>query len=364
MRPSMNLLSRLATAIQLTRLTIAFGAVSDIWFVVLLVRAGMAGGATAGVAAAAGVGTPPMAGPVRPSPAPDGAAAPAGAAGAEALLPEVAAMPLPAALLAGAIIAVGLFAYGASLNDVLDVRHDSTFSPSRPIPAGRIGHAQAMVVTVGSLIVAVLGAAWIGTWSVCITLLTAAALLFYNATGKYIPAVGVVTMGLVHAAHMYIPAEGLTFTWPVWLVMSHAVGIAAAVHVLEGKRPRFDRRGVTLAIVGWLFWSLVLLWVARVGDGDWPSDAASWRVILPLLTGLAFVVVARHKTAGLEGRRAAEKVRRYGAMWQALYASAWLMALGLTQEAVWMGLFAFVGFAVMTVIKEITGASGRPLAYR
>ena len=73
-------------------------------------------------------------------------------------VPAVAALPLPAALLAGAVIAVGLFAYGASLNDVMDVRHDATFTPDRPIPAGRIGHAQAMVVTVGSLIVAVLGA--------------------------------------------------------------------------------------------------------------------------------------------------------------------------------------------------------------
>jgi len=252
MRRSMNLLSRLATAIQLTRLTVAFGAVADIWFVVLLVRAGMAGGApaAAGVAGRSGAEDPP------PGPVGIDAAGPVPAAPAmDAVLPEVAAMPLPAALLAGAIIAVGLFAYGASLNDVLDVRHDATFSPSRPIPAGRIGHAQAMVVTVGSLIVAVLGAAWIGTWSVCITLLTAAALLFYNATGKYIPAVGVVTMGLVHAAHMYIPAETLAFTWPVWLVMTHAVGIAAAVHVLEGKRPRFDRRGVTLAIAGCLFLS-------------------------------------------------------------------------------------------------------------
>jgi 4-hydroxybenzoate polyprenyltransferase len=346
MRGSMNLLSRLATAIQLTRLTIAFGAVSDIWFVIFLLRSGMGGGGTAADAA----GTFP--GPVAPS----------GLAGE--VLPTVATMPLPAALVAGAIIAVGLFAYGASLNDVLDVRHDSTFSPSRPIPAGRIGHAQAMVVTVGSLIIAVLGAAWIGTWSVCITLLAAAGILFYNATGKYIPAVGVVTMGLVHAAHMFIPAENLAFTWPVWLVMTHAVGIAAAVHVLEGKRPRFDRRGITLTVVGWLFWSLVLLWIARVGGGQWPADVAPWRVSLPLATMLAFVVVARHKTAGLEGRRAAEKVRRYGAMWQALYAAAWLGALGLTHEAVWMGLFALGGFVVMTMIKEISGAGGRPLAYR
>ena len=32
-------LMRILTAIQLTRLTIAFGAVSDIWFIILLTRA-------------------------------------------------------------------------------------------------------------------------------------------------------------------------------------------------------------------------------------------------------------------------------------------------------------------------------------
>lgn len=346
----MSLLSRLATAIQLTRLTIAFGAVSDIWFVILLLRSGMGRGRPvdpAGVVGAVGP-VPPLA-PLET---------------AAVAVPAVAALPLPAALLAGAVIAVGLFAYGASLNDVMDVRHDATFTPDRPIPAGRIGHAQAMVVTVGSLIIAVLAAAWIGTWSVCITLLVAAGLLFYNATGKYIPAVGVVTMGLVHAGHMFIPAEDLSFTWPVWMVMTHATAVAAIVHVLEDKRPRFDRRGVVLAVTGWLFWSLVLLWMARAGGGQWPADVPAWRVSLPLAIGLAFVIVARHKTSGLEGRRAAEKLRRYGAMWQALYGAAWLFALGVTREAIWLGAFAVCGFAVMTLIKEITGVGGRPVAYR
>jgi 4-hydroxybenzoate polyprenyltransferase len=47
------------------------------------------------------------------------------------------------------------------LNDVLDVRHDSAFSPERPIPAGRIKVGQAIIVTVSALIVAVIaGAAW------------------------------------------------------------------------------------------------------------------------------------------------------------------------------------------------------------
>ncbi|MCZ6493698.1 MAG: hypothetical protein O6933_06420, partial [Planctomycetota bacterium] len=87
---------KLITAIRLTRLTMAFGAVSDVWFVILL----------------------------------------SGAQGSEVLAVGDAPRHLAAALLAGAVVAIGLFAYGASLNDVLDVRHDSTFSPHRPIPAG------------------------------------------------------------------------------------------------------------------------------------------------------------------------------------------------------------------------------------
>ena len=118
-------LLRLVTAIQLTRLTIAFGAVSDIWFVILLTRAG----STSDHLSALGISGP------------------------EGVPVDVAGLPLTAALVSGAIIAVGLFAYGASLNDVLDARHDATFSPERPIPAGRIKIGQAVVVTVGALIV-------------------------------------------------------------------------------------------------------------------------------------------------------------------------------------------------------------------
>ena len=103
---------RIITAIQLTRLTMGFGAVSDIWFVILLTRGR-----------------------------------------AEYVYVDVYDMELLPALVAGAIVAIGLFAYGASLNDVLDARHDSAFSPDRPIPAGRIKLGQAVVVTVGVVMV-------------------------------------------------------------------------------------------------------------------------------------------------------------------------------------------------------------------
>ncbi|MCH7848917.1 MAG: UbiA family prenyltransferase [Planctomycetes bacterium] len=319
------LLVKIASAIQLTRLTMAFGAVADVWFIILLTRA----------------------------------------SDAYTNVP-VHDMNLAQALAAGAVVAIGLFAYGASLNDVLDVRHDAAFSPQRPIPAGRIKLGQAVVVTIGALIIAVLGGAALGTWALWITLLTAAGILFYNAAGKYIPAIGLVTIGLVHVTHMLIPNVQLHFTWPVWLVMTHAMAIATAVHVLEEKRPRLTLRGSLGALLGWTFWSaLVIGWGAmQTDDGLWPQQAEPWAVLWPVLTALAFLAVAWWKVSGVRGAAAAEKLKRYGAMWQALYGAAWLAALGLSTQALWISGFAIAGFLAMTFIKEITGLSSRPVVYR
>jgi 4-hydroxybenzoate polyprenyltransferase len=319
-----RLLLRIITAIQLTRLTMAFGAVADVWFVILLTRAH-----------------------------------------AEYNYLNVYTMNLSWALLAGATVAIGLFAYGASLNDVLDVRHDATFSPDRPIPAGRIRFGQAIVVTVGALIVAMLGGIQMGVGAAGMTLITATGILFYNAAGKFIPAIGLITVGLIHAIHMLIPNYQLEFTLPVWLVMTHATVVAALVHHLEDKRPQLRGRALVATAVGWLVWSAILLGAGgRLAEGLWPDYANPWGILLPIGAVTAFIFVAWWKATGVTGAAAAEKLKRYGAMWQALYGSAWLLALGLPTEAMWLGLFALSGFAGMTLIKEFTGFSDRPVTYR
>jgi len=319
-----RLLLRIITAIQLTRLTMAFGAVSDVWFVILLTRAR-----------------------------------------SEYNYLEAYSMNLPGALLAGATVAIGLFAYGASLNDVLDVRHDSAFSPERPIPAGRIKFGQAIVVTVGALIVAMLGGITLGKEAAGVTLLTATGIMFYNAAGKYVPAVGITTVGLIHAAHMLIPNCQLAFTLPVWLVMTHSMVIAALVHQFEDKRPRLNNRSIAAAVMGWATWSTVLLAAGAIqGGGLWPTDSSLVGIMAPIAAVFAFVIVAWWKTSGVPRKTAAEKLKRYGAMWQALYGAAWLLALNLPVQAAWIGAFAIAGFAAMTMIKEVTGLSDRPVAYR
>ncbi len=317
------LVIKLITAIRLTRLTMAFGAVSDVWFVILLSRAS---GDYQDV--------------------------------------EVARMGLGPALAAGAVVAIGLFAYGASLNDVLDVRHDTAFSPDRPIPAGRIRLGQAIVVTIGALIISVVASAAMGRMALWIMLLVAGAILFYNAAGKYIPSVGVVMIGLIHAAHMLIPNAWLTFTLPVWLVMTHAMGIAAAVHILEEKRPRLDRGRIISLGLGWLFWSALIITYGAMRGGMWPAGTAWWVLLWPLAAVVAFVMIAIWKAGGVHGAAASEKLKRYGAMWQALYGAAWLMALGHEVQAAALTVVAVCGFAAMTMIKEITGLTGRPIVYR
>jgi 4-hydroxybenzoate polyprenyltransferase len=320
-------LLRIITAIQLTRLTMAFGAVADVWFVILLSKYHTTH--------------------------------------ARYLNLPVHDMNLIAALLAGATLAIGFFAYGASVNDVLDVRHDSAFSPDRPIPAGRIRMGQAIVVTVGALIVAMLGSIAFGKEAALVATMAAALILFYNAAGKHIPAIGITTVGVIHAAHMLIPNYQLSFTLPVWLVMTHSMVIAALVHRLEDKRPVLSARSLVATAIAWAGLSALLLWAAvRRGEGLWPDASGLIAILYPLCAVMAFVFVAWWKATGVQGKAAAEKLKRYGAMWQALYGSAWLLALDLPTQALWIGLVAFAGFSAMTLIKEVTGLSDRPVAYR
>jgi hypothetical protein len=110
---------------------------------------------------------------------------------------------------------------------------------------------------------------------------------------------------------------------------------------------------------------VILLWAGSVnGEGLWPDDISIWAAAWPALAAAGFIAVAWWKATGVQGKAAAEKLRRYGAMWQALYGAAWLMALGLQVQAMWIGAFALAGFAAMTLIKEITGLSDRPVTYR
>jgi hypothetical protein len=119
------------------------------------------------------------------------------------------------------------------------------------------------------------------------------------------------------------------------------------------------------AVIAWIGLSALLLWAGgRHREGIWPNDSSMAGAVYPALAVVGFIFVAWWKGTGVRGKAAAEKLKRYGAMWQALYGSAWLLALGMELQALWIGLLALAGFSAMTLIKEVTGLSDRPVTYR
>jgi len=180
--------------LKLTRVTTAFGAVANLWFVILWSRFN-----------------------------------------ADELSPSVikdSGLPL---LLGGGLIAgVGLYAFGTSLNDLLDVHRDRALgNTGSPIVDGSASIELAVCLVAATLMLAVLGAMVFGTGAILVTLLLAFAILVFNVLGKFIPGIGMVLLSVIYAGHMLIPDLWVRFLLPVWMVMTHAMIVGPASRSAE-----------------------------------------------------------------------------------------------------------------------------------
>lgn len=269
----------------------------------------------------------------------------------------------------GAALALGLYSFGAVLNDILDVRRDRMLHPERPIASGRISLEAALALVVATLVLAILGSTVFGTGAVLVTLLLAATIFLFNAVAKFIPAIGLVALGLIYAGHMLVPNLGLRFVWPVWLVMTHALVVAAATHIVGRKVPRISRRAGAAAFAGWIFWSAVVLAIGWANSGQsepiWPAWVPLRVAIGPALLAIAFVIIAWRKVRASDSpSRASEKLARYGSLWLVLYACAWLFGAGFFREGAILSTVAIVAALGMTALREMYGLVEQPVSYR
>jgi hypothetical protein len=321
----------LAPVLHLTRVTTAFAVVADTWFVILWTRAERSHE----------TGAPPI----------------------------VLDGPLWLLLLGGAAIGLGLFAFGAALNDILDLKRDRTLRPERPLVSGQISLDGALALVVGTLLLAVLGATVFGTEGVLLTLLLLAAIMAFNAAAKFVPGVGLVVLGLIYAGHMLVPNAHLKFLWPLWLAMTHALAVAAITHRMARKVPRISRRAAAAAVLGWLFWSGVILWMQWRRDPPprtiWPDWVPLWAAAWPTGLVVAFAIVAWGKVKRYGANaRAAEKVARYGSLWLSLYACGWLVGAGHRVAAAILLALTAAGLVGMTILREAYGLVEQPIGYR
>lgn len=326
-----RVLARISPVLRVTRVTAAFAAVSNVWFVVLWTR----------------VAPGEHAGPWRET-------------------------PVAVLLLGATASAVGLFAFGACLNDILDLRRDRQFRPDRPLPSGSLGLEAAVWIVAMTLIVAVLGATPFGTTAVVLTVVVAAAILAFNGAGKFVPGVGIVLLGLIYAGQMLVPNFDLRFLFPVWLVMSHTLIVAGLAHAAARKVPRITPRAWWAALAGWAVCSTALLgvgwWRSAPAGGAraiWPAWVDVSAGLLPALLWIGFLAfVLRRLRAIGQSPRASDKIWRYGSLWLPLYGCGWMVGAGHNGPALILGLLALAGFLGMTILRELYGLIEQPVGFR
>ncbi|PHQ81805.1 MAG: hypothetical protein COB69_03575, partial [Phycisphaera sp.] len=276
MRP---VIQRLVPVLQLTRVTGAFAAVANVWFVIVWTRA----------------------------------------FSEEAGTRAIGDRPLWVLLAGGAIAALGLYAFGAALNDILDAKRDRTLRPNRPLASEQISEEIAMSVVIGTLVAAILGALLLGPEAVTLTAIAAIGITIYNVAGKFVPAIGLPVLAVVYAGHMLAPNIELVFVWPVWLVMTHAMLVGGLAHVMEHRVPRLSPRAVLFAIAGWALCSAVLFWNSARHSGSsvlWPEWVPMVTLVWILVSIVFFAAMCFRRITRLGfGELAGEKVRRYGTLW-------------------------------------------------
>ena len=249
-----------------------------------------------------------------------------------------------------AVIAAGLGLFMIVLNDALDARHDRAFEPDRPIPSGKVTQRAALGLAMFGLLLALGASVALGPLSMFIALATAAAIVFYNVAGRFVPAVGIVTLGLAMAVASLIPNPNLAFAWPVLLVMTYTIAAATLRHVLAAKRPALTPINGWGILIGWAFWSLVVLMLIRVRGENiershltlvWlgPTIAV---VILVLLTWLILGPASLHPRSR---RATAKRFTRLATAWLIAVNASWLIAAGLW----WQGLLVLALMACLFV---------------
>lgn len=328
-------LLRLIGVLRLARVSMALGAVTNVWFVILWSRSV------------------------------ERATAPA----------ELVEISEWLALGAGAVVAAGLYAFGTCLNDLLDATRDRAMRRDRPLPSGQVSVELASMALGVTALAAVLASTAFGTGSVVLTCVVALGVLLFNAVGRHIPAVGMLILSLIYAGHMLVPNSGLRFMWPVWLVMSHATVVAGVSHVIGRKRPVLSRRAMVFAAAGWAGASYALLATGRARSVGvpgfaseatlWPSWVQPWSALGPALLAAAFAALATRRVLAVgPGPRAADKVTRYGAIWPGLYGSAWLWSMGRDREALILLGASGLGLVLISVLREAYAMIEHPTGYR
>ena len=268
------------------------------------------------------------------------------------------------ALAGSAAVAVGMYIFGMTLNDVLDMRRDRVLAPDRPLPSRRIRPATATILAFGALLVAIAASVPLGTRSALLCTATAAMVLFYNGPGKHIAGLGVLTLGLIRGAHMLIADPGLGYLWPVWLTITHVVGLSALCHRLEDKRPLLLGAHLWIVALGWAFVSVVMIGWMEQRD-SLTLLGRPWIWAGPAAAIFGFLCLAVYTVGKTPRPQAAGGLLiKYGLIWLIVYDTAWLAGAGLWLAAAIHAMLIPATWLLMAAVRWLKLLAQTPAGFQ
>lgn len=288
---------RLLSVLQLTRMALVFTAVADGWASMLLWAAWRAGDGSYTV---------------------------------YLTLPRVIAV---------ALVSIGLYGYGMSLNDIIDRRRDRQIAADRPLPSGRIGVFSAHVVCALFALLAILAGLYLsnmrltGWFSFVLLIWTLSLVTFYDIAGKYLVAPGLLTLGLIRFFHATIPAPQLPLLWHPLLLLNHVAILSTVAYAWEQKRPPLTR-GHWWTVLGGLavvnITCILLVGMRRQARMQTSFIDSLWMIPelwIPAAAAIVFVIIAIVIAKRTDDPRSAGRtLMLIGLLWLIVYDAAFVMA--------------------------------------
>jgi 4-hydroxybenzoate polyprenyltransferase len=270
----------------------------------------------------------------------------------------------PKQCIALALVSIGLYGFGMSLNDIIDRRRDRQISPQRPLPSGRIGLGTAHVVCALLAVLALFGGeiykavtpdAGLSLWLV---VFTGALIVFYDFAAKYLVPLGLLSLGLIRFFHAAIAAPNLPVLWHPLLLMNHVTLVSTLAYYWEHKRPALRRTHWWSMVAG-----LILLDVLAVGLIWWrrhnvrvafPGGILTIRpgLIGPAAAAIVFAVIAvwiRRRSAN--SRAAGQALMLTGLMWLIVYDASFVVGFVGIPEGIMVLMFLPVTYCAVIIMR-------------
>jgi hypothetical protein len=229
-----------------------------------------------------------------------------------------------------ALVSIGLYGFGMSLNDIIDRRRDRQIASHRPLPSGRIRVLTAHLVCAALILMALsAGAVYAkiadhGWQSFVLLLWTGFLITFYDFAGKYLVAPGLLTLGFIRLFHAIIPAPQLACVWHPLLLFTHVAILSTIAYHWEQKRPPLTPIHWVTVFTGVL--GVDLLAVALV----WTRRPDSLRLVpgllLPVVLAGVFAFLAwRIWATRSSTRQAGQTLMLAGLLWLIVYDAAFAL---------------------------------------